>query len=96
MRYYTRWSWPKGQKPKIYVKNLKQADACTPKEEEDDDDEEETEKTPKMTVWRSQKSPRMIRTEKPKRIAEVEMSSMPRRLNCKPFMVFEIFIIYST
>ena len=30
-------------------------------DEEDDDDEEETEKTPKMTVWRSQKSPRMIR-----------------------------------
>lgn len=55
------------------MKNLKQADACIPKarlqlrevpsceDEEDDDDEEETEKTPKMTVWRSQKSPRMIR-----------------------------------
>eukprot|EP00434_Breviolum_minutum_P015388 symbB.v1.2.013558.t1/scaffold952.1/size217748/16 len=67
-KYYTRWSWPKGKEPKIYVKNLQKAEECLVKEEKQETNEaDETSKSaPKMTVWRSHDG-RMIRAEKAKR-----------------------------
>lgn len=66
-RYYTRWSWPDGQTPKIFVKDLHKTDACEVQKEWPGwcsgalqgcelpvPQETKPEKSvPKMTVWRN-------------------------------------------
>eukprot|EP00435_Cladocopium_sp_Y103_P039816 s2840_g10.t1 len=67
-KYYTRWAWPKGKKPQIYLKHLHKAEACLVKEKVDN--ETESSSAPKMTVWRAGHDGhdgRMIRAEKVKR-----------------------------
>ncbi|CAJ1368285.1 unnamed protein product [Effrenium voratum] len=95
-KYYTRWSWPDGQTPKIFVKDLHKTDACEVQKETKPE-----KSVPKMTVWRNHNEHaehehaehgRMIRTEKghvkdPKPAELNEMDSemdselRPRELN---------------
>mmetsp|Transcript_36719 Transcript_36719/g.84733 ORF Transcript_36719/g.84733 Transcript_36719/m.84733 type:complete len:735 (-) Transcript_36719:47-2251(-) len=64
-RYYTRWSWPEGEKPKVFIQDLHKADACAAKEEDEEEQEEKKAAAGRMTVWRSHdKDRRMIRAEK--------------------------------
>lgn len=64
-KYYTRWAWPKGKMPQIYLKHLHKAEACLVKEVDSDSS---SSSAPKMTVWRAHDGHdgRMIRAEKVK------------------------------
>lgn len=64
-KYYTRWAWPKGKMPQIYLKHLHKAEACLVKEVDSDGS---SNPAPKMTVWRAHDGHdgRMIRAEKVK------------------------------
>ncbi|CAE7720217.1 unnamed protein product, partial [Symbiodinium pilosum] len=87
-RYYTRWSWPEGQKPKVFVQDLHKAEACSAKEDaaaEESEEEGSKDAAGKMTVWRShEKDGRMIRAEKSQRhlksTVSADLSEMPSEL----------------
>lgn len=87
-RYYTRWSWPEEQKPRIFIQDLHKAEACAAKEDSAAEAEEGG-KNPagKMTVWRShEKDGRMIRAEKGKgkhlkqSTVSADLSEMPSEM----------------
>ncbi|CAE7397686.1 PGA [Symbiodinium natans] len=92
-RYYTRWAWPEGQKPQVFVQDLHKAEACAAKEETTT--ESEAGKTPKMTVWRSHENDgRMIRAEKGQRhlksTVSADLSEMPSELRPREITLDDI------
>lgn len=90
-KYYTRWSWPTGEKPKVYMKNLHKAETCMVKEEEEEEDTGGSKSSaPKMTVWRSHQKGRMIRAEKIKQRHSAELSEMSATLKLREISLDEI------